>query len=179
MPRRRPKTAADRPTCSVPSPRLAPEAIEPFLAVLEFHRLVKTYGAADVQAGLNVIAEHERHLMIERRSSQMLDAWKSETRPVSPVRIPRAVGGRQWRRHHQTREQRLDKMIFEQARLRELDAGLSVIQGSHIDEWKKREFAQIVNLIDSGQTAKQIAEALGVSERTVEGRLKDLRDAAG
>ena len=183
MPRKRPKTAADRPTYRPTAPLSVPQKLEPFLDGLELRRIVQQYGLQNVELALALIAERQRREMIERRLQEIRDAWKQNVRPRGPIRIPRAVGGRQWRRHNQTLEQHLDNVIFHEARIRELEDGLAIVLdqiggGSFARLRKRAQLMDIVSRVKDGETAAQIAKALHVSERTVENRLAELREAA-
>lgn len=116
--------------------------------------------------------------MIERRSQEIRDAWKEKLRPLGPIRAPRPASGRTWHRHARSREQSLDNVIAQQARLRELEKGLSVLLDCAIHTDLKHQLIEIVDRVKAGETAAQIAAALDVSERTVAERLAELRKAA-
>lgn len=176
MPKKLLKTAADRPPVyRAPSPVPVPEELEPYLDELQLRRIVQQYGAQRV---LEFVTEQQRRQMVERRSQAMMDAWKEHLRPLAPVQVPRAVSGRTWHRHNQTREQSLDNVIAHQARLRELENGLAVLLECAIPTELKHQLIEIVDRTKAGETAAQIAAALDVSERTVGDRLADLRKAA-
>lgn len=178
MPRKRQKTDADRPVYRPSAPTTVPKELEPFFDRLELRRIVERYGMHNVQFVLARIAEQQRREMIERRSQEIRDAWKEKLRPLGPIRAPRPVAGRRWHRHTRTREESLDNVIAHQARLRELEKGLNVMleRAIHLDS--KHQFVEIVDRTKAGETAAQIAGALGISERTVETRLAELRKAA-
>jgi hypothetical protein len=184
MPRKRPKTAADLPTYRPTPLRALPEELEPFVDGVALRQIVERCGVENVQLVLSLLAEQQRREMIERRSQDTRDAWKEKLRPIAPIRIPRlpalhssrdARSSPGYRRH---REENLDKVIREQQRARELENGLAGVLSGGIDDWKKQQYAEIVDRTKAGETAAQIAAALDVSERTVEGRLAELRKAA-
>ncbi len=183
MPRKRPKTAADRPVYRPAPAPIVPGVLEPYLDGLELRRIVERYGVANLQLALSLIAEQHRREMVERRSQEIRDAWKENARPLGPVRIPALSGLRSSRdarnspRYRGHREEHLDKLIRIQQRERELEAGLAVIMESNADSWKKKELADIVHRATSGQTSAEIAAALGTSVRTIENRLSELRQA--
>ncbi len=184
MPRRKPKTAADRPPTKVPTPMALPPELEPFVAGMELERIVQRFGVEDIQLVLNILAEQTRRELIARRSSEVRDAWKTNVRPLGPVQIPHLSALRTsrdsrrspgYRRH---REEHLDGVIRKQARVRELEKGLAVMQEQCIDVCRKEHLRQIVERASAGATAMEIAAALGIGERSVEARLAELREAA-
>jgi len=175
MPRKRTKTAADRPAYRAPAPTPLPQELEPYLDALHLRRIVQQYG---VQRVLELIAEQQRREMVERRAQETMDGWKSNMRPLAPIRVPRAVASQTWHRCNQTREQSLDNVIAHQTRIRELELGLSVILEQAVPTEFKHQLIEIVDRVRAGETAAQIAAALDVSERTVAERLADLRRAA-
>ncbi len=59
----------------------------------------------------------------------------------------------------------------------ELEDGLAVLVDRGVDDWQ--ELAEIVDRTIAGETAPQIALALGMKLRTVERRLEELREASG
>jgi len=72
MPRKRPKTAADRPTYRPPSmPSIGvPEELQPFLVAMATRHVVEQYGLDNVQVVLGaMIAERARRELIDRRTS--------------------------------------------------------------------------------------------------------------
>ena len=164
------------------APMIAPERLEPFLDQLHLRRIVSRYGLTDVQLALALIAEEQRREMVERRSQQIRDAWKEKMRPMAPMRLPqvavpsaRESRGKAGYRNH--REEGLDKLIRKQERARELQDGLAVILESKND-LRKPQFMEVVLRAMEGQTAAEIAAALGISVRTVESRLAEVRQAA-
>lgn len=183
MPRRKPKTAADRPPTKVPTPMALPPELEPFVAGMELERIVQRFGVEDIQLVLNILAEQSRRELIARRSSEVRDAWKTNVRPLGPVQIPHLSALRTsrdsrrspgYRRH---REEHLDSVIRKQERAGELEDGLAVLLERGLDAWECRELSEIVTRVAAGETTKQIARALDTSERTVERRLEELRAA--
>jgi len=182
MPRKRPKTELDRPAYRPTARMIAPERLEPFLDQLHLRRIVSRYGLSDVQLALALIAEDGRREMIERRSQEVRDAWKEKLRPMAPVRLPHAEvpSARESRSKPGYRshlEEHLDKLIRRQERARELQDGLAVILETNNDI-RKAQFAEIVHRATEGQTAAEIAAAIGISVRTVESRLAEVRQAA-
>lgn len=182
MPRKRPKTALDRPMYRPSAPRAVPEPLEPFMDGMELRRIVERYGLDNLQLALALIAEQQRREMVARRCRDTQDAWKENARPIAPVSIPSAVAGRQWHRRTQTLEQHLDNVIYQRARVRELEDGLALMldelgDGSLACLRKKAQLREIVSRIRDGDTAAQIASALHISETTVENRLAELRKA--
>lgn len=182
MPRKRQKTDADRPTYRPPASIAVPKELEPFFDRMELRRIVARYGMHNVQFVLALIAEEQRREMIERRSQEIRDAWKEKMRPMAPTRLPhvgvpstRESRSKPGYRSH--REEGLDKLIRKQERARELEDGLAVILESRND-LRKAQFTEIVHRATEGQTAADIAVALGISVRTVESRLAEVRQSA-
>jgi DNA-directed RNA polymerase specialized sigma24 family protein len=99
--------------------------------------------------------------------------------PRLPSAQPSAVG-RKIRRYQKHREEKLDSVIRDQTRARQIEDGLGAILAaeSRVDEWKRNEYTEIVDRTLAGDTAQQIAVALGLTLRTVERRLSEVRQAA-
>jgi hypothetical protein len=175
MPRTRPKTALDRPHYRPsPPPPQVPEGLEQYVDGLVFRQIVERYGVQNVQRALELIAEHQRREMIERRSQEIRDNWKENVRPLAAIRIPR-LPAIPTALH---REERLDSEIKQQARARQLEDGLAVlVERGGLDEWERRQLTAIVAATNAGETAEQIAAALGVSARTIWYRLESVRNA--
>lgn len=184
MPRKRPKTAADRPVYRPSAPMDVPQALEPFLDGLALRQIVERYGLHNLQLALDRIAEEHRRELVERRSQEIRDAWKTNTRPLAPIRIPHVSVMRTARESRSAsgyrghREEGLDSLIRKQARARELEDGLAVISDRGVHPEKRAQLVQIVDRANAGESASEIAAALNVSVRTVEGRLAELREAA-
>jgi len=184
MPRKRPKTAADRPVYRPAAPVPVPDALEPFLDGLALRQIVERYGLQNMQLALNLIAEQHRRELVERRSQEIMDSWKTNLRPLAPIHIPHVSGVRSARESRSTagyrghREEGLDALIRKQARARELEDGLAVITERGVHPEKRAQLEQIIDRANAGETASEIAAALRVSVRTVEGRLAELREAA-
>lgn len=180
MPRKRPKTAADRPTYRTTARPPLPKELEGFSDGLQLRAIVQRYGLSDVQRVLAILAEEERRELTERRCSETLDAWKSNTRPLAPIRIPRLPSippaAAQRSRHGKSAEEMLDAVIRQQTRKRELEDGLAVM---HLEnDWRRSQIVEIAERTIAGETAKEIAESMGVSDATIERRLKEVREAA-
>lgn len=160
-----------------------PTELEGYQDGLELRRIVQRYGADDVQLLISILAEQNRRELIERRCSETLDHWKQNVRPLGPVRIPRLSTLRSSRESRSVpgyrghSEEHFDRIIRKEARTRELEDGLAVMLERRLDEWERRELSEIVDRVAAGETAKQIAQAQDVSERTVERRLEELRAA--
>jgi hypothetical protein len=185
MPLKRPKTAADRPTYRPSStpPLAVPDQLQPFLAGMEIQRIVYKYGVANVQLVLGVIAELARREMVEQRSRETLDLWKSNVRPLASATTPELASlpssdeRRRTPRYRRHREATVDTTIRQQTRVREIEAGLAVILEHEPDGWERRELVDIANGVKAGKTVAEIADELGVSVSTIERRLTDLREA--
>jgi DNA-binding NarL/FixJ family response regulator len=185
MPRKRlKKTEADRAVYRPPARLLAvPKQLEAFADGVKVRGLLEKHGF-NVSVILAALAEQARLELVERRTREMQDAWKSNQRPLGPIRVPplpklessRVLRTR--RRYQKHREEKLDRIIRLQTRARELQDGLAVILGrSGMYDFERREYSEIVRRAIDGETAKQIAEALGMSERTIEYRLQAVRAA--
>jgi hypothetical protein len=186
MPRRRPKTAADQAIYRAPAlrPLDVPNDLEPFFAAVELRGRVEKLQAADSNGLQGILAEHARGKLIERRSAETLDAWKTSVRPLLAAKrnyLPelatseanRTTAG--YRRH---REEGMDALIRRQIHTRELEAGLTAILERDADGWHRRELVEIVDKSNAGSTAAEIAAQLGIGTRTVERRLAEIRNAA-
>lgn len=148
MPRKRPKTEADRPS--------VPEHLEPFLAGVELRRIVEKYGVANVQLIVGVMAEQTRREMIARRSRETLDLMKANVRPAQTALT-------------------VDK---EPTRANQLEDGVAHILETQPDSWQRRQLVEIADRVKAGMSAAQTAYEVGVSTRTVERRLAEIREAA-
>ena len=85
-------------------------------------------------------------------------------------------GTKGYRRH---RQESVDAVIQQQARDRELEAGLAAILGRKEKiPGHHAQIAEIVDRIEAGQTVAQIAKEMGIGPATVERRLADIREAA-
>jgi hypothetical protein len=185
MPRKRPKTADDMPTYRkpiLPSLPLA-DRLEGFVEGIQLRRIVEKYGAQGVELVLDLIAEQTRRELIDKRRRESQDAWKANVRPLGAAapRLPSlqtVEQRRSTRRYRRHREESIDYTIREQARVRQLEAGLAIILEDDPDGWHRRELVDIVNGVRAGMTVAQIALDLGCSVSTVELRLTKLRNAA-
>jgi hypothetical protein len=123
--------------------------------------------------------------LVERRGSEMRDAWKSNAKPMTAATAPelaplppseqlrRAPG---YRRH---REAGIDAVIRKQERDRELEAGLLVVlDRSETMPGYRSQAAEIVDRVEAGQSVAQIAEEMAIDASTVVRRLRDVRKAA-
>jgi DNA-binding NarL/FixJ family response regulator len=186
MPRKRLKTAADRSIYRPPStpPLAVPDQLQPFLAGMEIQRIVTKYGVANVQLVLGVIAELARREMVEQRSRETLDLWKSNVRPLASVTMPELASlttsekRRSAPRYRRHREAAVDTTIRQQTRVREIEAGLAIILEKEPDGWYRRELVDIANSVKAGETVAEIADGLSISVSTIERRLAELREAA-
>lgn len=186
MPRKRPKTEADRPTYRASStpPLAVPDQLQPFLAGMEIQRAVQKYGVANVQLVLGVIAALARRELIDERRREILDAWKSKMRLLVSATAPQlpslqtSDARRRQRRYRRHREAEMDSTIRQQTRARELEDGLAILLESGADAWYRRQLDEIVERAKAGETATQIGRELRVSTRTIERRLSEIRNAA-
>jgi hypothetical protein len=127
----------------------APDHSEMVLDGMELGRIVGKYGIGNVRLVLDALVP-----------SPSLRA----------VRIPTTVRRRL--------EEHLDDLALQQERARDLEYGLDAILDSRMDEWRKRQMAEIVRQTTGGRKAAQIAKDVGVSDATIERRLAELREAA-
>jgi hypothetical protein len=188
MPRKRPKTAADRPTYRPPSmPTIAvPEQLQPFLAGIAIRHIIDRYGMDNVQVVLGaMIAEQARRELIDRRTSETLDGWKTNMRPMAaattagPGPLPTSDERRRTQRYRRYRQESVDSVIQRQARDRELEAGLAaILEREETIPGYRQQVTEIVDRVEAGQSAARIAQELGVSPSTVERRLAEVRKGA-
>ena len=126
------------------------DKLETFLDGVALRRIVERYGI-----------EHVR---------LVLDALAANSTVARPIRIPATLRSQL--------EEHLDHTALRQARVRDLEDGLTAILESGMDAWRKRQMTEIVKQTIAGRTAAQIAKEEGVGDATIERRLKELREAA-
>src|SRR5262249_32726663 len=111
------------------------------------------------------------------------DDFKAGARPWMPARtmplplLATLAARRRQPRYRRHRQEVLDSKIRQQARVRQLEAGLAIILERESDSWHRRELVAIADGAIAGLTATQIAQTLGISTSTVERRLAEIRNA--
>lgn len=158
MPRKRPKTEADRPNYRTPAmpPLAVPEHLEPFLAGVELRRIVEKYGVANVELIVGVMAEQARREMIAHRSRETLDLMKANVRPAQTALT-------------------VDK---QPTRANQLEDGVAHILATEPDSWQRRQLVEIADGVQAGKTLAEVAQEVGVRLRTAERRVAYLKKAA-